>query len=209
MMIRCLTRRLRSDRGYTLAELLVVVALIPMVLGVAFMVLQLVTGVVDRTEATDIANSKGRRTMDRLGRELRQAQEITEGSGAFEDAQPRRCVFYADLDHNDVPEKVTYRVQGHNVYRTVAQATTAVPPYTWGPDEPETLVMDSLDGGWNGNVFEYYDTEDPPNEVPAGQSEKISAVRVRLVSGGRSGNIQVFVDLSTWIRIRAVNNGID
>jgi len=208
-MMRMIRHRFRSDSGYSLAELLVVAALIPLVLGVAFMILQLVTGVVDRTEATDIANSNGRRAMERLGRELRQAQETVEGEGAFEDAQPRRCVFFADLDHDGVPEKVAYRVVGKNLYRTQAHATTAVPPYTWGPDEPETLVIDSLNGGWNGNVFDYYDTQDPPQQVSPGHSEEISAVRVHLVSGGSSGKVQVFVDLSTWIRIRAVNNGID
>ncbi len=204
-----LMRRLRSDDGYTLAEVLVVAVLVPVVLGIAFMLWQMVNGIVEQTEATDIANTRGRIAMDRIGRELRQAQEVVQGDGAFAAAQPRLCIFYADVDGDGIPERITYRVVGQELRRTQAHATNAVPPYTWGSDAPEQVVLPSLKGGWTGNVFDYFDTEDPPQAVPPGQSKDVSAVSVHLISAGAAGHTQSFVDFSTWIRIRAVNNGID
>ncbi len=202
-------RRLHSDEGYTLTELLVVTILMGMVLGLVYLVLGAVNSTADSLEARTIAADDNRMIMDRITRELRQAQEIVEGHGVFATAQPRQCSFYADVDHDGVPELIQYRVQGNTLYRSEARATASVPPYTYGAFGSETVVAESLSGGFTGNVFTYYDNQDPAQEANNGHTEDISAVKLRLVTGKTVNRKTAFVDLSTWVKIRSVHNTID
>ncbi|MCE5191316.1 MAG: prepilin-type N-terminal cleavage/methylation domain-containing protein [Actinomycetia bacterium] len=203
------SRRIRSDEGFTLTEMLVVTLLMGMVLGLVYMVMGAVNSSADTLEAKTIAADENRVVMDRITRELRQAQEIVDGHGVFLRAQPRQCAFYADVDHDGVPELIEYRVQGQTLYRSEARSTVSVPPYTFGSPSPEVVVAGSLDSGFTGNVFTYYDNEDPAHEVSSGHPEDISAVKLRLVSGKTVNRTTAFVDLSTWVKIRAVHNTID
>ncbi len=202
-------QRMRDDTGFTLTELLVVTLLMGMVLGLVFLVMGAVSATADSLEARTIATDENRMAMDQITRELRQAQEIVEGDGVFLRAQPRQCAFYADVDHDGVPELVEYRVQGQTMYRSEARSEVAVPPYTFGQPGADTVVAQSLSSGFTGNVFTYYDSEDPAGEVSSGHSEDISAVKLRLVTGKTVNKKTAFVDLSTWVKIRSVHNTID
>ncbi len=202
-------RSLRSDDGYTLTELLVVSVLTLIILATVFMVLQATQTMSSTIEARSVAAEESRILVDRMTREFRQAVEIDEGEGVFDEALPRRVSFYTDVDHDGVPERVTYSVRGRTVYRSEAAATTIVPPYQFGQDRDETVVIRSLKGGWNGNVFTYYTNENPPDEVRNGHPEDASAVKVWLVNSATSGRRTVYVDSSTWVKIRSVHNTID
>lgn len=200
---------LRDDSGYTLSELLIVASLTLVLVTTIFMVLQATTRMSETIEARSIAAEESRMLVDGMTREFRQAVEIDEGEGVFDDAQPRRCSFYTDLNHDGVPERVTYSVRGKTVYRSVADAQSIVPPYQFGQDRDETVVVRSLKGGWNGNIFTYYDHENPPGEVNSGHPEDVSAIKVWLVNSATSGRKTAYVDSSTWVKIRSVHNTID
>lgn len=197
-----------SDSGTTLTELLVVTMLMGMVLGLVFMILGAVNTAADTLEARTIAIEENRMVMDRITRELRQAQEISEGDGVFLRAQPRQCAFYADVDHNGVPELIEYRVVGKVLYRSETSSTVAVPPYAYGSPRSDVIIT-SMNGGWNGNVFDYFDSQEPAQQVSPGHSEDISAVQLRLVNSKTVNKKTAFVDLSTWVKVRSVHNTID
>ncbi len=209
MSIEHIRIQLVDDEGFTLTELLVVSVLMLVVLAMTFMVLQATTAMSSTIEARSIASGESRLLIDRMTREFRQAVEIDEGEGVFDEALPRRCSFFTDLNHDGVPERVTYTVRGRAMYRAEADATTAVPPYQFGSDRAETIVIQSFKGGWNGNVFTYYTNENPPQEVHNGHPEDASAVKVWLVNSATSGAKTSYVDSSTWVKIRSVHNTID
>ena len=148
--------------------------------------------------------------MDQITRDLRQSVELTDKGGTFLVAQPRPMEFYSAIDHDGAPELVTYRVQAPSLLRSVFEPTTQVAPYTYGSIAFSSVtVVKSLDGNWNGNIFTYYDRQDPPQEVPPGHKEDVSAVALRLINGATLNKKTAFVDLSTWVKIRSVHNSID
>jgi prepilin-type N-terminal cleavage/methylation domain-containing protein len=198
-----------GEDGYSLIELLMVLSLVGVILATAFMMLQSITGMADRVEARTIASEDARIVMDRLTREIRQAFEVEDNQGAFADAQSRSCTFYTDLNRDGVPEMVTYRVQGKTLYRSEAVATSAMPPYGFGAAGPEETIITSLDGGFTGQVFTYYNSQDPPGEVSPDHPEEVSAVSVRVVNAATVNRKTAVVDLSTWVKVRAVHNTID
>lgn len=201
--------RMHRDDGYSVSEMMVVAIIMSLVIIASYTLMNAATGMADSVEARTLAADEGRAVMDRITREFRQAYEIVDNQGAFEDARPRECVFYTDVNRDGIPEKIWYRVQGGKLYRSQASATTTLPPYTFGAFGAEEVLVESLDGNFTGNVFTYYDGEDPPAEVPSGQAERVSAVKLRLVNGATVNKKTAFVDLSTWVKIRAVHNTID
>jgi prepilin-type N-terminal cleavage/methylation domain-containing protein len=201
-------RRIASDAGFTLTELLVVTMLMGMVLGLVFMVMGAVNAMADSLEARTVATDENRMVMDRVTRELRQAQEIVEGQGVFLLALPRQCAFYADVDHDGVPELIEYRIVSNTLYRSETSSTVAVPPYAYGTPRSD-VVITSINEAWTGDVFTYYDSEEPPAIVLPADSEDASAVQLRLINRKTINRTTESVDLSTWVKIRSIHNTID
>ncbi len=205
-MMRFLSRVREDDRGHTLAEMLVVVALMGSVIGTMYLVVTTASSWASHVEARSIAAREMRLTADQMGRDLRQAGEIDTGQGAFAEASARRCSFYVDLDHDGTPDKVTYYVDGSKVKRTVASATIPVAPYNFGPDGPPTTLIGTLQTGWTGTIFTYLDTADPPNAVTS--LPAISTVKIHIINQASSGPETAVVDSTTWIKVRSVHNSI-
>jgi prepilin-type N-terminal cleavage/methylation domain-containing protein len=204
----------RRDEGVTLPELLIVISLLTVVIFTAYLLFDALNGMTDRVEARVRASDEVRLTMDRITREIRQAQEISNGAGAFPAGcmNPRDISFYSDVDHDGAPEVVRYRVVGTALKRTVAQPTNQVPPYTpYLTASQETTVTNLLDAtlAASGAIFEYYDRQDPPQPVTGGQVHRVSAVRVHVIGGAVVNRRSAYCDMETWVKVRSVNNAID
>lgn len=197
------------DAGVSLAELLVVAALLPIVIGGAFLLASTTDRMSDRAQAQFQATEQTRLAVDQITNEARGSVEIVEGQGTFCIAEARRCAFYADVDHDGTPELVTYRVSGQAIYRSVAEPTTPMPPYTYGPAGPETAVVTGIDPNWSGSVFTYYNDQDPATQVAAGDYADISALAVHIINTAVVDGVTASVDMSTWVKIRSVFNSLD
>jgi prepilin-type N-terminal cleavage/methylation domain-containing protein len=124
-------RRLRSDRGLTLVELMVTIALISMLgVVVTFGMVALhktsrtSTGLLDQTLAT-------RRPMDIVSAELRTATSVN-GAG-FVSAQDSSVEFYAAVNASVGPTKIKYAVEAAGSKLVLARY--AIVP-TGAPDNP-------------------------------------------------------------------------
>lgn len=197
-----------DDAGMTLTELFVVLSIMGIVLAAAYFLLATSSRIIDSLQARDAAVTQGNVAMDRLSREIRQAYEIVEDGGAVAVNQPRKCTFYVDLDHNRVPERVTYYVADEKVYRTVADATTAAAPFTFGADSAPQVIVENLKAGWAEPMFTYYDSAYPAAVVAESAPAQVAAVELHLVNQDTVGRFTGYCDLSTWVRLRTVHNSI-
>lgn len=198
---------LRSEAGVTLTEMLVVMVLLGSVLAVAYMTMDLSRTMADTTQARAMASDQARSAIDGMTRELRQAREIVENGGGFVTAAERDCVFYADINHDSVPERIRYYVSGQRVYRVSASALTSAPPYTFGAYSAAVALPGALKSGWTGAVFTYWNGEDPPT-APAAIAD-ISAVEIHLMGSASSGDRTADVDLTTSVKVRSVHNELN
>lgn len=202
-----LTQITRSEEGFTLAEMVVVTLLIGVILSAAYMLLNTATGIADQLEAQTIATEEGRVVLDQLSRELRQAYEINENEGAFLVAQPREVAFYTDVGRDGIPDKVRYRVVSDRIYRSQASATTMMPPYTFSTFSSDQPVQGVLESTWDDSLFTYYTNSNPP--AVATSLADVSAVKIRLKNVVVRGRKTASVDITTWVKVRAVHNTID
>jgi prepilin-type N-terminal cleavage/methylation domain-containing protein len=192
----------RDDAGFSLLELLIASVILPIVLAAGYLVFTTLSGNYSSIAAQSEASSEAQQAMDTMVREIRQAQEIVDGGGAIATATPASCSFYADLDRDGIPEKITYYVDGTDLYRAVWKASNPVYPYGYveGPAQRVVNLTTS-----SAVVFTYFDESDPENAVTgAPDPSTISAVGIDLSAARPSENGQVSVDFTTRVKIRAM-----
>jgi hypothetical protein len=191
-----------------MTELLVVVALMSMMLGVVYLVMLAVGQLSDGAVARAIAADEAQRFVDRIGRELRQAQEWDEDKGAFAEIAVRKIVFYTDTDADAIPERVTYYVQDGAVYRTQATTTKTVMPFnTWGSDSTPEMIVSKIDPTWADALFTYYDTGNTAVSASA-QMASISRVDVAIRVRAESRERYAVVPAAITARLRSVQNSL-
>jgi prepilin-type N-terminal cleavage/methylation domain-containing protein len=195
----------RGDPGFSLIELLIASVILPIVLSAAYLVFITLSGDYSSISAQSEATAEAQRAMDTLVRELRQAQQIEDGSGAFAVTQADRCSFYCDVDLDNVPERITYYTDGTDLYRVVAESTTHVFPYNF-VDGAAVRVVNLTTS--SQVVFTYYDVADPLTVDTTPNPASVCAVGVHLSASRPSQNGQVHVDFSTRVKIRALFNSL-
>jgi Tfp pilus assembly protein PilW len=208
-VLRLFRSLIRRDEGTTLTELLIVTMLMGMVLRLAYLMMGAVTKMADGMQARTVATDDGRQALDRMTRELRQAMEVTEGQGVFTVMGARQCTFYADVNQDGRPERITYRVSTNNLLRAETHTTNAIPPYTFSTTPTTEVVMSTVDPTWTGALFVYYSNADPPAVVASPNYANVSAVAVKLINSVTVNRSTYSVTQETWIKIRSVHNTID
>jgi prepilin-type N-terminal cleavage/methylation domain-containing protein len=191
-----------DDVGFSLLELLIASVIFPIVLAAGYLVFTTLSGNYSSIAAQSEATSETQQAMDTMVREIRQAQEITDGGGAIATATPTTCSFYADLEHDGTPEEITYYVDGSDLYRAVWEPSNPVYPYGY-VEGPATRLVDltTLDPV----VFTYFDESDPEDAVTGTPNPPtICAVGIDLSASRPSQNGQVSVDFTTRVKIRAM-----
>lgn len=191
-----------------MTELLVVVSLMSLMLGVVYMVMLAVGQLTDGTVARAVAADEAQRFVDRVGKELRQAQEWDEDKGAFVEIGQRRIVFYSDVTGDAIPERVTYYVQSGALYRTQATTTKTVMPFNnYGSESTPQLIISQVDPDWSGAIFSYYNVSNAAVTLST-QMASISRVDVAMRARAESRQRYAVVPAAITARLRSVQNSL-
>jgi len=196
----------RSESGFSLLELVITCAIMPIVLGAAYMVFITLSGNYSGISAQSEATSEAQRAMDTMSREIRQGQEITTGGGAIAVAAPTRCSFYVDIDRDGAPERITYYVDGTDLYRVQAEPARPVYPYDYTDGVASRVVNLTTS---SAVVFTYFDQSAPTTPVTGTPNvATVCAVGIDLSASRPAQNGQVSVDFTTRVKIRALFNSL-
>jgi prepilin-type N-terminal cleavage/methylation domain-containing protein len=198
----------REDGGFSLVEVMVVTMLLGVILGAAYMAIQLVTTVSDQTMARSEAQDRGQLALEKMVRELRQARIINGDDPAVVGDEPvkfyynnaTKVSFYIDSDHNGTVERVTYTCSGSQLTRVIANSGLMQPtPADFGADSAP-VVLATIDPSVT-TVFQYLDDSSPPNIVT--NADAPTSVRINLKTTAKSGTASMtatFPETTVFIR---------
>jgi prepilin-type N-terminal cleavage/methylation domain-containing protein len=198
-----------QDAGFSLAELLVATSLMGVILAAAYLVIGSVTAISDQIIARENAQSTGQLAMEKMTREIRQAQKVQDSATSqdvYFGAQPTgtSLIFYGDIDHNGWLERVTYRVSGGQLTRAVANSTKQLAPTNadFGPDSAP-VVMAKVDP-----ALTTFFTPQDANSAPTAVMKSMTAVQLNLRTVAKSGNTSQTVNFPpVWVEIRSYGPG--
>lgn len=158
-MVERLCDRVPDQRGYTLIELLVALTILAFVLAGMYQGLNNLTSTVVEAEERVVNLDEARVLMATVTKDLRTASRLESTASPFLYADERRVVFYANINTNTGPNRITVFVDATNqfVEQTVAPDAASCPNCTYS-GTPTTRVV----GRWVANrssqpIFRFFD----------------------------------------------------
>ena len=135
-------RRLRSQSGFTVIEVLVTMALLGIVVAGATTIIEVVMrqgrGVIERTESAQ----RGRLTLDQMTRQIRSQVCLNETTKGLISATPTTLTFYADFSaggNAPVRRQLEYVAADRHIVERVWNPATAV-----GPATRQTVLLQNV-----------------------------------------------------------------
>lgn len=207
------TTYLTDDRGFSLTELMMVTMLMSVILAAAYLAMGTVNKASDGMMARSQAFDSGQIAIERITREIRQAQTVTDASSGkvwrMASASSTSISFWADIDHNGTLDRVTYTLSSGQVTRSLAVATKPYPgPADFGADSAPSVVakvdptLTTMFSLLNKDGAATTDISDAPLTA-------VTAVKVMMRTSAKSGGESVSVDFPpAYAQVRSFGPGI-
>jgi prepilin-type N-terminal cleavage/methylation domain-containing protein len=205
-----------SDRGFSAAEMVVVTALMAIITGTAYMALNMVTNVSDGIMARDDAYQSGQLAIEKMSKELREAQILTDGSqneyrlNPNVPPTPTRICFAADVDHNGYLERVTYQLAAGSITRRTATTTKVNPTWNdFGADSAPTVITNRVDPTQTTFLFALKDPDEATTTIIEDIDAGVRSVQITLRTVAKSGSKSATVEFPvSAVQVRAFAPGI-
>ncbi len=143
-------------------------------------------------------------SVDRMTREIREAQTSQEGAYPLQVAEDQQIAFYSDVDNDGEVEYVRYYLNGTNLERGIIEPGDPPDVYDSGT-EATRIISEYVQNGANA-IFYYYNGDWPSDQVnnplaPATRLLETRMVEVNLMMN-TSPESQSDFDISTRVMIR-------
>ena len=189
-------KAIASEDGFSLGEVMITALLLGFILAAAYLVQSTVASVSDGIIARGQATNQGQLAIEKMTREIRQGQIVTDGAPNY---NPYRLwqnsstavSFYADIDHNGTLDRVTYRLTNGVLTRTAAVSSKHSPLVSYTTDfgtDSAPVVIANIDPSVT-SVFSYLDNQG--NATSAQVS--VCAVQMALSTVAKSGATAITV----------------
>ncbi len=210
--------RLRKERGFTLVELLVVIAAGMVTATALFTILDVTLRQTTRTFSRVDATQRARTVLERVSNELHSAcvankvQPILAGTkGTTNGTQVSFWSAYGSaVNPTPVKKVISFDSTAGKLVESTYPLASGISPTTWVPQgtatSTETLLTNVAQSG-SVPVFRYYELREPPNTAPLAanplsvtNAENTSQVQITLVvkpTGGSHQNINLAANTVT------------
>lgn len=193
--------RRKNLKGMTLVELLVAMSIIAIVLTgmtIFFVTIWKSQGYQIKLGQASLVASQG---VSKVVKNIRQAQQGDDGSYLFKSGNNFDIVFYANIDDDDIVERVHYYLSGNIFYMGVTDSSSS-PPYSYpADDETVSVISKNVVNTATDYIFSYYDNNATLMAVPvATGSVRMIEVQLLIDVDPFSSPIPVTVKSRTTMR---------
>lgn len=190
--------------------MLVVCSIMGVILGAAFLAFNTVTTNANSLTVQTTLSNDSNNVMDTVSREIRQAQEVTEGDGAFLSANGNDISFYSNIDASGTPELVRYYREGNSFKKLISKSTIAVSPYNFVAQTPVVIISDLSTA--TAPIFRFYTSDSPSVEVispTAANVNSISMVGISLLTQEALQGTTIAHTSATMVKIRCMFDSLN
>jgi prepilin-type N-terminal cleavage/methylation domain-containing protein len=185
-------RRARGERGQTLFEVIVVVALLGVVLTMVYEGIASATKAIGGTEKRLGNLDEARLLMAVSTKDIRTATRLQAGTSPFVLANSREVIFYANLNNNgssgsvvdNGPRKVRIYVDSTSELIeqvTKPDATSIAPAYTYNGTPTNRYVGRYVANDASHPIFQYFDSNGAPlTNVPLSATDRLAVDSVEI-----------------------------
>lgn len=173
-----LAKLIKSSEGMSLTELLITCTLLVVVITAIYDLFYFTEHSWKASSAATNAQINARLGIDRLVKELRQAEEPADGSEKIPVANQNEVVFYLDTDSDSLAEKVHYFVNNSKLIKGVVDYSQQS-GYTGNETQTEVAEYVTV------LSFQYFDQSSQQITLPLDQSKR---AQIKLVS------VSIFAD---------------
>lgn len=197
-----------SQRGLSLVELLVVMAISSIVLIALMNFLASGFPVSRVVFAQAMAAETARLQLQRISKALREARYADTGAYPLAEMEPARIVFYADVDGDDVTERLRYELRGSTLERGIIKPSGEPLRY----DEEEEVASVVAAGVRNGAepVFTYYSGDYPADTTPLLPADlaDVKYIQFQLVIDADPANDPLPVEIISQVQLRNLKTNL-
>jgi hypothetical protein len=182
-----LSRVLKDQSGMlSIVELMYVVLIFALVLGPIYNLLYFGEKNWARTSQDTEARNNARFAADRLVREIREAQTVSDSDYGIYQADDLELQFYADINNNPGPERIHYYINNNQLVKGVLNPSTSEEPWEYGGTEQTEIIAKYIRNTDSNPLFKYFDLEG--NELTAIPLNVTDRKRIRRIS------VKLYVD---------------
>lgn len=171
-----------TERGYTLLEMLVVLAIIVITVPVVYAAIQALYHVHESTLARAMAVTETTRGVQEMVRDVRSAVYAENGSLPIVALATSSLTIYADTDLDGVVERVRYFLDGTTVRKGIIKPT-GTSSYPVAQESVASLIPNIINTSASTSLFRYYTATGTEIVTP---SASLAVRRVDVVCVARS-----------------------
>lgn len=167
----------RNNRGFTMVEMLIVLAVMSMFIVVASTFNKDVFSLNTNLQSSLNAQLDARHLVKVMVAELRKASPSALGTYPIESASSTAVTFYSDVDNNGVIDKVRYYLTGNTIRKSVTVPTGS--PLSYNPaNEVLSTIINNIVSSSTLPIFQYYSSNYAGTSSPLTYPLDIQAVRL-------------------------------
>jgi len=183
MMAKSIKKIFYSQKGLSLVEMLVAIAIFSLILLGTLQLIKYIYKNYGYAMEQGLSLNDVQRGLKILVNDIRGARQADSGAYAIVSADEFDFIFYADIDKDNITERVHYYLQNQAIKKGITKPSGTPPSYP-SEDQTTTTLISHVINTVSQPLFYFYNTNYPadqvnnPLQVPVGSLDAIRMVKV-------------------------------
>ncbi|MFA6515312.1 MAG: prepilin-type N-terminal cleavage/methylation domain-containing protein [Candidatus Paceibacterota bacterium] len=209
MIINLFNNKIKKDKGFTLLELLITIAIFSIVMVMFSSFTRDIFKYEDIFSGGLTSYDEARKILQPIASEIRSASPSSLGAYPIETAGETNFAFFADIDNDGLKERIRYFISGNNLMRGVI-IPSGNPIQYLSNNEVSLEIIKGVNNGLTP-IFTYYDNSYNGDTPPLTQPVSVSGIRlvaITLLIDNDPNNPPLPVSVTTQVSIRNLKDNL-